>query len=106
MIKIMAFLAFLVTWNLGAAQDGSLDRAADDVMAAPPNFNGVWLSAPGAAGGEQFAEMAGPEPPQLTAEALRIREEYDLFVDDPAYRCSPSSIISGDGVSVQSELPK
>ncbi len=36
--------------------------------------------------------MVGPEQPQLTAAALQIRDRYDLFVDDPGYLCSPSSI--------------
>ncbi len=92
MIRIIALVVFVVTWNLGAAQQGSFDETAENVTAAPPVFNGVWLAAPGSIEGGQAAEMAGPESPQLTAEALRIREEYDLFVDDPAYRCSPASI--------------
>ncbi len=92
MTRIVTLVVLLVAWDLGATQDGRVDETAESVLAVRSDFNGVWLSAPGAAGGEQFAEMAGPEPPQLTSEALRIREEYDLFVDDPAYRCSPSSI--------------
>jgi hypothetical protein len=86
-------LVFAAIWSLSVAQDGSIDEAVENAKAAPPDFNGVWLAAPGSIGGGQAAEMAGPEPPQLTAEALRIRQEYDLLVDDPAYRCDPSSIV-------------
>lgn len=93
MTRILTLVALLVTWTLGVAQDGTVDATAENVRAAPPDFNGVWLAAPGSIGGGQAAEMAGSEPPQLTAEALRIRAEYDLLVDDPAYRCSPSSIV-------------
>ncbi len=93
MTRLIAFVLFLVAWNPAGAQVGSSGEPADGAMAAAPDFNGVWLAAPGTIGGVEFAEMAGgAEPPQLTAEALRIREEYDLFVDDPAYQCSPSSI--------------
>ena len=93
MTRIITFVLFLVAWNLAGAQVGSSGEAADWAMAATPDFNGVWLAAPGTIGGVEFAEMAGgAEPPQLTAEALRRREEYDLFVDDPAYQCSPASI--------------
>jgi hypothetical protein len=93
MTRIIAFVLFLVAWNLAGAQVGSSGEAADGAMSATPDFNGVWLAAPGTIGGVEFAEMAGgSEPPQLTAEALRRREEYDLFVDDPAYQCSPASI--------------
>ncbi len=93
MTRLIAFVLFLLAWNPAGAQVGSSGEPADGVMAAAPDFNGVWLAAPGTIGGVEFAEMAGgAEPPLLTAEALRIREEYDLFVDDPAYQCSPSSI--------------
>lgn len=93
MTRNLTLVALLVTWIPGVAQDGTLDGTAEGVTTAPPDFNGVWLAAPGSIGGGQAAEMAGLEPPQFTAEALRVRAEYDLFVDDPAYRCSPSSIV-------------
>ncbi len=84
---------FIATWHLSAAQDGSLGDTAEDITASRPNFNGVWLAAPGTiAAPTESVEMVGPEQPQLTAAALRIREGYDLFVDDPGYLCSPSSI--------------
>jgi len=93
MTRIIAFAVLAATWNLSAAQDVSLGEAAEDVTTALPDFNGVWLAAPGAIGARtESVEMVGPELPQLTAEALRIREDYDLFVDDPGYICSPSSI--------------
>ncbi len=92
MIRIVTLVVLLVTWDLGATQDGGVDETVENVLAVRPDFNGVWLAAPGSHPGGQAAEMAGPEPPQLTSEALRIREEYNLFVDDPAYRCSPASI--------------
>ena len=58
-----------------------------------PDFNGVWLAAPGSIVGTEPGEMGstGP-PPQLTPEAARIRDTYDLLTDDPAYECSPASI--------------
>ncbi len=84
---------FIATWNLSAAQDGSLGDTAEDITASRPNFNGVWLAAPGTiAAPTESVEMVGPEQPQLTAAAQRIQERYDLFVDDPGYLCSPSSI--------------
>ena len=93
MTRLIAFVLFLVAWSPAGAQVGSSSGPADGAMAAIPDFSGVWLAAPGTIGGVEFAEMAGDaEPPQLTAEALRIREAYDLFVDDPAYQCSPASI--------------
>ncbi len=92
MVAVLASTVFAASWGPSFAQVDSSDEAADDVAAARPNFNGVWLAAPDTIGGVEFAEMAGPELPQLTPEALRIREEYDLFVDDPAYQCSPASI--------------
>lgn len=91
--RVVAFAVFVALWNLSVAQEGGFGGAIDNATAAPPDFNGVWLAAPGSIGGGQAAEMAGPEPPQLTAAALRIRQEYDLLVDDPAYRCDPSSIV-------------
>ena len=93
MTRIVAFAMFVATWNLSAAQDGRVGDAAEDITAAAPDLDGVWLAAPGTiAAPTQAVEMVGPELPQLTAEGLRIREEYDLFVDDPGYLCSPSSI--------------
>ncbi len=93
MTRIIAFAVLAATWNLSAAQDVSLGEAAEDVTTALPDFNGVWLAAPGSIGARTEAvEMVGPELPQLTADALLIRKEYDLFVDDPGYICSPSSI--------------
>ena len=93
MTRNLTLAALLATWTLSVAQDGASDATAGNATAAPPDFNGVWLAAPGSIGGGQAAEMVGSEPPQFTAEALRIRTEYDLFVDDPAYRCSPSSVV-------------
>jgi hypothetical protein len=93
MTRIIAFVLFLATWNVAGAQVGSFGEAGNGATGAPPDFNGVWLAAPGTIGGVEFAEMAGgAEPPQLTAEALRIREDYDFLVDDPAYLCSPASL--------------
>ena len=93
MTRIVAFTMLVTIWNLGAAQDGSVGEVAENITAAPPDFNGVWLAAPGTiASPTESVEMVGPEAPQLTAEGLRIREEYDLFVDDPGYLCNPSSI--------------
>ncbi len=42
--------------------------------------------------GTEAGEMGAPVPPQLTPEAARIRDSYDLLTDDPAYECSPASV--------------
>ncbi len=65
---------------------------AQNEAGTPPDFNGVWLAAPGTIGGIEFAEMGASVPPHLTPEALQTREAYDLFTDDPAYNCSPASV--------------
>jgi len=60
---------------------------------SPPDFSGVWLAAPGSIVGTEPGEMGSSgAPPQLTPEAARIRDAYDLLVDDPAYECSPASV--------------
>ena len=79
MTRIVAFTMLVTIWNLGAAQDGRVGEVAENMTAAPPDFNGVWLAAPGTiASPTESVEMVGPEAPQLTAEGLRIREEYEI----------------------------
>ncbi|MEE8543559.1 MAG: hypothetical protein V3S94_06840, partial [Gammaproteobacteria bacterium] len=69
MTRIVAFALFVAIWNLSAAQDGRVGDAAEDITAAAPDLNGVWLAAPGTiAASTQAVEMVGPELPQLTAE--------------------------------------
>ena len=51
-----------------------------------PDFSGVWVGAPGAGGG-----MRGR--PMVTPEAQQVMDAYDLFSQDPAYECSPSSLM-------------
>ncbi len=47
--KVVALAVLVATWNLSAAQEGSFGEAVDNAMATPPDFNGVWLAAPGCA---------------------------------------------------------
>ena len=80
MKRTIAIVLVVSTWNMSNAQDGL------------PDFNGVWLAAPGTIGGVEYGEMGALTPPQLTVEAQRLRDEYDLLVDDPAFQCSPASV--------------
>ncbi len=59
-------------------------QAQDDV----PNFSGVWTRTGGGGGG--MGARA-----QVTAEAQVVMDAYDLFTQDPAYECSPSSLMRG-----------
>ncbi len=79
----LAYCACAIVWTSAQAQTDADAR---------PNFNGVWLATPGSIVGTEAAEMGAPAPPQLTPEALRISEAYDLLTDDPAYECSPASV--------------
>ena len=80
MRRIIAFILIVSAWNLSSAQDGR------------PDLNGVWLAAPGTIGGVEFGEMGALEPPKLTPAAEQLRDDYDRFVDDPAFQCSPGSV--------------
>jgi hypothetical protein len=90
--RLLAFLSILAIWNCSDAQQRSMGGSVEIDPDVLPDFNGVWLVAPGTIGGIEFAEMGSSEPPRLTEQALRIGETYDHLVDDPGYRCSPSSI--------------
>jgi hypothetical protein len=92
MTRFLVFLSILAIWNCSVGQERSTGRSVAIDAGVLPDFNGVWLAAPGTIGGIEFAEMGSPEPPRLTDQASRIRETYDFLVDDPGYRCSPSSI--------------
>ena len=83
MTRKIAFYASVFVCITAQAQNG---------VVAPPNFNGVWLAAPGTIGGVEFGEMGALTPPQLTAAARQTRDEYDFLTDDPAFSCSPGSV--------------
>ncbi len=91
---------------------------ADDI----PDFNGVWLAGGGGAPQGGMGAPGGMGPPggmgatggmgapggrtraQVTREAQRVMDDYDLLVDDPAYVCSASSISRAWGNPTPTEL--
>jgi len=83
MKKVIAFYATVFVCITAQAQNE---------VPAPPNFNGVWLAAPGTIGGIKFGEMGALQPPLLTPAARQTRDEYNFLTDDPAFSCSQGSV--------------
>lgn len=47
----------------------------------PPDFNGVWLAAPGSIMGTEAGEMSAPVPPQLIVRTVLTLSELSEFLD-------------------------